>query len=216
MRAPSLLLAAIIVVWAGPARAHDYLSCEDGLKLPDCTDVTGLWPVHVELHVAVKCQVCTGGGGPCTPQPVTASDLSLETGSGVSVSGSFSDAGSCSGVPLFKFSEMLAPSTSYHLLADIGSFGVTALIDFKTTGGGTVSDQGIHPKTDGGAGTDGAAPTTESGAPLATDAGGDAGSATDDGGCDCRISADDPGSSSPLLLLLLGALAARVVRRRPR
>jgi MYXO-CTERM domain-containing protein len=218
VRAASLLLAAVIVCAAGSSRADnkDYLSCQQGLKLPSCTAVTGLWPVSIKLHVAVKCQVCSGGGSSttCTPQSVKAADLSVETGGGVDVSGAFSSAGSCSGLPLFSFSGALKPSSLYHVVAKIGSFGSTALIDLKTSSASAVSDSGVPPKTDKGAAGDDGAPTTDSAATADGGAGasGDgAGLAEDESGCSCRVAARDPRSSLPLLLL--GAAFLLVVRR---
>lgn len=218
MRAASVLLAAVIVCAAGSSRADnkDYLSCQQGLKLPDCTDVTGLWPVSIKLHVAVKCQICTGGGSTtCTPQAVKAADLSVETGAGVDVNGVFSSAGSCSGLPLFSFSGALKPSSLYHVVAKIGSFGSTALIDLKTSSASAVSDSGVPPKADkGAAGGDGAS-TTESGIPAdggASGASGDGAGLAEDEGCSCRVATRHP--RSPLPLLLLGAAFLLVVSLR--
>jgi hypothetical protein len=228
-------LVAALLLGAGQSHAgnKDYLSCDKGLRLPSCTAVTGLWPVATKLHVVVKCETCIGGGGTCTATAVKASDLSVETAGGVAVSGSFAAAGSCSGLPLFKFGGTLKPSTNYRVVATIGAFGATALIDFKTSSGGsTTNDSGVKPKTDGGGATkadggatpdSGSAPGTDShvagDGQVAGDSGGtgvDGPGGEEDGGCGCLVAAGGGLRALPLLLLLLAALALHItVRRRP-
>jgi hypothetical protein len=221
-RASLLWSICIAVALFIPVEGHaaDYLSCDKGLKLPDCTDVVdNIYPVQVSLHLTVSCQVCTGGGGSkCTSQPVDAADLHVETMGGNVVAGSFTKVGACSDVPLFKFGGTLAPWTDYRVVADIGSFGPTALIEFKTSKASTDSgpqpkpDSGTGPLDDGGSSTTdgGVIPKTESGVPI----GGDAESAvgSDDDGCSCRLGGG--GASRVPALLCWGLIILVLLRRR--